>query len=645
MDTDCHGIAHQFQDAFGVLRVTSRSTRDAIRRAMHADEPATEPRVRVVNLRRKSAYRVGSGQLLLEEGGVLSISDRLPADVPLGYHDFLPEGSNAPIRLIVSPGRCQAPPAKMSWGWAVQLYAARSATSWGMGDLADLRSLATWSKGLGAAFLLVNPLPAVDPVLPQEASPYFPTSRRFRNPLYLRIEEIAGAGELGHLLEPLATAGRQLQQQDRIRRDEVFRLKKQALELLWNRFSGSPTFESYRGELGAPLRQFATFCVLVERFGSDWSKWDAEYRRPEAPGIARFAAENARRVAYHEWLQWLLDVQLSAAGTLPIVQDMPIGINPRGADAWTWQDVLAEAVSIGAPPDMYNTQGQNWGMPPWTPRRLQAAKYEPFVQTIRALLRHAGGLRIDHVMGLFRLYWIPDGESAVNGTYVEYPAEDLLNIVALESHRAGAFVVGEDLGTVGKNVRQMLAAARILSNRLLWFEDHPTRDYPRLALAAVTTHDLPTIAGLWSGSDLAKQQTLGLSPNAEATNEIRDKLRVMTGLANDAPAVDVVRKTYELMAEAPSALVTATLEDALAIEERPNMPATTYQWPNWCIPLSEKLEALFQAPLAHSIASSLSSRGKRAKRSRATTGANGSATGAHSTDREQQATNGKPRGA
>ena len=246
-------------------------------------------------------------------------------------------------------------------------------------------------------------------------------------------------------------------------------------------------------------------------------------------------------------------------------------------------------------------------------------------------------------MGLFRLFWIPDGEAPVNGTYVHYPADDLLNIVALESHRAGAFVVGEDLGTVGKNVRQMLAAARILSNRLLWFEDHPTREYPRLALAAVTTHDLPTIAGLWSGSDLAAQQSLGLRPNVEATQEIRDRLREMTGLADDAAASDVVRKTYELLADAPSALVTATLEDALAIQERPNMPATVHQWPNWCIPLSEELESLFQSPLALAIASSLSGRGKRVNRSRATTAATGPASRAHDAASAHHGTNGEPR--
>jgi len=357
--------------------------------------------------------------------------------------------------------------------------------------------------------------------------------------------------------------------------------------------------------------------VLVERFGADWSQWDVAFRSPDAPCIERFAAENSRRVEYFEWLQWLLDVQLSAAGnSLPIVQDMPIGISPRGADAWTWQGVLAEGVTVGAPPDLYNTQGQNWGLPPWTPRRLQAAQYEPFVQTIRALLRHAGGLRIDHVMGLFRLFWIPAGMSAIDGTYVEYPAADLLNIVALESHRARAFVVGEDLGTVGKNVRQMLAAARILSNRLLWFEEHAASDFPKLALAAVTTHDLPTVAGLWTGSDLATQESLGLRPDAAATAAIRNRLSAMIGLDERAATTDVVRATYEVLSRAPSALVTATLEDASAVERRPNMPATTYQWPNWCIPLPTPLESLFESPLAQSIAQSLSGREIRSARRR-----------------------------
>ncbi|HVU85992.1 MAG TPA: 4-alpha-glucanotransferase [Pirellulales bacterium] len=609
MDTDCHGIAHQFEDAFGVLRVTSRATRDAIRHAMHADtEPGPEPRVRVLDRRRRAALAVGAGELRLEDGTTLTIENRLPADVPFGYHDFLPRGAQEPIRLIVSPGQCPAPPDRI-WGWAAQLYAVRSQTSWGMGDMADLRVLAGWARQLGAGFVLVNPLPAVDPVVPQEPSPYYPTSRRFRNPLYIHIEDVPGAQQLGDDLARLAKAGRALSQTSRIERDKVFVAKQQALEKIWQSFRGAPAFDDFRRQWGAPLRQFATFCTLVEKLGADWSRWPAEYACPEAPAVARFETENLRRVEYHEWLQWLMDVQLAAANrTLPIVQDMPIGIATRGADAWTWQNVLADGVAVGAPPDMYNTQGQNWGIPPWAPRLLKQARYEPFIQTIRALLRHAGGLRIDHVMGLFRLFWIPRGKPPVEGTYVEYPAEDLLNIVALESHRSGAFVVGEDLGTVGKNVRRMLADARILSNRLLWFESHPPSEYPRLALAAVTTHDLPTIAGLWTGSDLAAQEALDLRPNVEATTAIRDRLREMTGLSETASAPDVVRATYRLLAGAPSRIVTATLEDALAVEKRPNMPATIDEWPNWRIPLPQPLETLLESPLARDIAAALSGR-------------------------------------
>ena len=277
---------------------------------------------------------------------------------------------------------------------------------------------------------------------------------------------------------------------------------------------------------------------------------------------------------------------------------MPIGIATRGADAWTWQDELADGVSVGAPPDLYNTQGQNWGIPPWAPRLLEQAKYEPFVQTIRALLRHAGGLRIDHVMGLFRLFWIPQGTSPIEGTYVEYPAEDLLNIVALESQRAGAFVVGEDLGTVGKNVRRMLADARILSNRLLWFESQRPANIPRLALAAVTTHDLPTVAGLWTGSDLAAQEALDLHPNAEATHGDPRPLARHDGPGGRCRCARGGSGHLSAIGRGRFGTGHGHARRCLSDRKRPNMPATVHQWPNWCIPLSEPLESLMASPLA-----------------------------------------------
>ena len=620
------GIASAYEDAFGRSRATSDETRAAIVAAMGVNPAARrlKPRVCVIDLRKPNRPRLGPGELRLEDGAVLQVPDRLPVELPLGYHDFYdsPRGRERRTRVIVTPGACHAAPTEPVWGWAAQLYAARSRGSWGMGDLADLKTLARWASGQGAALIQVNPLPAVDPVLPQESSPYFPTSRRFRNPLYLRIEEVPGAETLGAELTELATAGKALNAEPLILRDDIFRLKQKALEKIWQRVG--PTvrddarFRSFCKSLGASLREFAVYCVLSEKFGGNWDRWDIEYRRPETPAVARFAAENADRVVYHEWLQWLLDLQLAAVEGVAVMQDLPIGFSGRGADAWTWQDVLADGVTVGAPPDLYNTQGQNWGFPPWIPTKLQEADYQPFVETIRAMLRHAGGLRIDHVMGLFRLFWIPAGMSAVDGTYVTYPAADLLNIISLESHRAGAFVVGEDLGTVGQNVRRMLAAAGILSTRLLYFEKVPPTKYPKLAMAAVTTHDLPTIAGLWSGSDLKAQDTMGLQPDAAAFALIHSRLQALTKLPPEASKTDVVRATYDVLGHAQSAVVTATLEDALAVEERPNMPATTHEWPNWRIALPEPLEDLMESPLAAEIASSLGRARHRASSGQAT---------------------------
>src|SRR5581483_12268989 len=440
----------------------------------------------------------------LEDGTALTVRERLPPDLPLGYHRLQPLDGGEPTRLIVAPERCFLPPALRTWGWAVQLYALRSGASWGIGDLADLRRLARWSRdGAGAGMLLVSPLHAAAPLLPQQPSPYFPSSRRFHNPLYLRVEEAPGAAEADLDLHALATAGRALNAARRIDRDAVYRLKREALELLWRRFRDDGAFARYRAEQGVGLEQFATFQALAERQGGGWHAWPEPLRRPDGAAVARFAREQAERVGFHAWLQWLLDQQLARAGAeLPLLQDLPIGVDPDGADAWAWQDVLALDASVGAPPDFYNRQGQDWGLPPFVPRALRAAGYEPFIESIRATLRHAGGLRIDHVMGLFRLFWIPRGMEPSRGTYVRYPSEELLAILALESQRAGAFVVGEDLGTVEEGVRERLAALAILSYRLLWFEADPPAAFPRQALAAITTHDLPTIAGLWSGADL-----------------------------------------------------------------------------------------------------------------------------------------------
>src|SRR5438876_10868825 len=477
MPADAWGITDAYDDARGERRSTPAATRQALRAAMGGDlaDPRPPGDAPVVVVTRESGpATLAPGGLFLEDGARLRVAGLLPPDVPLGYHELHPHGGGAPVRVIVCPPVCHLPEGLRTWGWAAQLYGVRSVESWGIGDLADLRRLARWSVELGAGALLINPLGASIPVLPQEPSPYFPSSRRYRNPIYLRIEEVPGAAEPHADIERLAGLGRALTADRRIDRDQVYRLKLEALGRLWSRFGGDPAFEGYCAAEGAGLVDFATFSALAEHHGRGWHGWPEEHRHPASPGVARFRAAHEDRVRFHQWLQWLADEQLrQAAESLRVIQDLPIGVDANGADAWAWQDLMALGVSVGAPPDDFSPRGQDWGLPPFIPHRLRSARYEPFIQTIRAALRHAGGLRIDHVMGLFRLFWIPRGMTAADGAFVRYPVDDLLAIVALESHRARAFVVGEDLGTVEGGVRERLAAQRVLSYRLLWFEPDP----------------------------------------------------------------------------------------------------------------------------------------------------------------------------
>ncbi len=558
-------------------------------------------------LRAGSRARLGlEGELQLEDGRVKPVRGTLPAGVPPGYHTLRTRMGETSV--IVTPAACPQPPGR-TWGWAAQLYATRSAASWGIGDLGDLRRLGAWSARLGARILLVNPLSAPIPGVPQQPSPYFPSSRRFRNPLYLSIADVPGAREAQLDLEPLARAGQDLNVGRRIDRDAVLELKSRALDLLWSRFAGDAELDEYRRREGRALEEYATFCALAEHHGGGFTRWPAEYRRPDSPAVAEFRRAQRQRVDFHAWLQWQLDRQLAgAAAACPLMQDLPIGVDPEGADAWAWQDTLALGATVGAPPDRYVAAGQNWLLPPFAPHRLRAAGYRPFIETIRAALRHARGLRIDHVMGLFRLFWIPSGLTPAAGGYVRYPADDLLGIVALECTRAGAFVVGEDLGTVEDGVRETLAQRRVLSYRCLWFEAGLPKAFPRLSLGAITTHDLPTIAGLWNGSDLDAQRKLGLNPNEEALGDIRHRLRRMTRVRADAPAERVIERAHDLLADARSVVVTATLDDALAVSERPNMPGTVNEWPNWSLALPVPLEDLERRPLALSIARRLAAR-------------------------------------
>jgi 4-alpha-glucanotransferase len=510
--------------------------------------------------------------------------------------------------------RCPLP-GERAWGWAVQLYAARSSGSWGIGDLADLRELGRWSRSLGAGFLLLNPLHAGASHPTHQPSPYFPSSRRFRDPIYLAIEELPGAaaldGEVGEL-HALARAGRALNGRRLIDRDVVAELKRRALERLWEswqRTGGDARFERYRDEQGEPLREWAIYRTIEEQQRAGWRSWPEPLRERQRTVLARAAAQHQDLVAFHEWLQWLLDEQLAdAAGQIRIVNDLAIGFDPDGFDAWSWQELLAPGVTIGAPPDAFNRLGQDWNLPAFDPDRLADAGFRPFVETLRASVRHAAGLRIDHVMGLFRLWWVPHRKGAAadpkDGQYVAYPADALLDCVVSEAQRSGAFVIGEDLGTVEPRVRRELASRDILSYRLMLFERSAPEAYPEHSLAAVSTHDLPTIAGLWTDADLAQQRAAGLQPNTESHAQLRAALaQVAPGDSLD----EVILGAYRRLAESPALLVAATLEDALRVTERPNLPGTTQeQAPNWSLTLPRPLEQIAADPFVRRLADALS---------------------------------------
>jgi 4-alpha-glucanotransferase len=610
VSADAWGIADGYFEIGGTWRSTPPETRASLLDAMGASADAAPPEPAVSVLRRGTPPPVvrEPSECVLEDGTTLRVDGGLPPDLPLGYHVLRPLERDAPTRLIVAPARCHLPDGLRAWGWALQLYALRSRASWGIGDLADLGRFARWSAGLGAGAIVLNPLHAVLPTVPQEASPYFPSSRRYRNPLYLRVEEVGGAGAAGVDLEAMARLGRALDAERRIDRDRVLALKMAALDRVWAAGAGrAPGLVRYRSAQGAALDEFATFCVLAEHHRAGWRRWPPEHRHPASPAVRHFAAEHADRVAYHAWLQWCLDEQLGRAGEAAcLITDLAIGFDGEGADAWAWQDVLADGVTVGAPPDDFALQGQDWGLPPFVPHRLRASGHRPFVETVRAGLRHAGGMRIDHVMGLFRLFWIPRGSSAARGGYVRYPTDELLAILALESERARALIVGEDLGTVEEGVRERMAAERILSYRVLYFEPRPPSHYPELSLASLTTHDLPTVTGLWTGSDLTEQVAAGLTPNQGATDGLREHVRALTGVAPETPAESVALAAHRLLAEAPSVVVVATLEDALGVAERPNLPGTTSdRRPNWALALPRSLEDVETDPGVRATAQAL----------------------------------------
>ncbi len=462
----------------------------------------------------------------------------LPANLPLGYHRLHLDDATSPtgIPVIVTPSALRIPErlgARRTWGLATQLYSVRSKRSWGVGDLTDLTDLAVWAASRHkAGYVLVNPLHAAAPTAPMEPSPYLPTSRRFVNPIYLRVEAvpefayIRRRGRVRKLREDVQSGAKRI---DSVDRDAAWAAKRAALEQIYRvpRSAGRElSYAEYGEREGRALDDFATWCALAEMYGSDWHQWPQDLRHPDGPGIAAFAEEQADEIDFYRWLQWQLDDQLTIAQAhalasgmaLGIMHDLAVGVHPNGADAWALQDVLALGVSAGAPPDAFNQHGQDWSQPPWRPDALAEQEYRPFRSLVAAVLRHAGGVRIDHIMGLFRMWWIPRGAKPTDGTYVYYDHEAMVGILALEAHRAGSLVVGEDLGTVEPWVRDYLRDRGVFGTSILWFEmDHagdgrpvPAERWREYCLSSVTTHDLPPTAGYLAGEHVRLRDRLGL---------------------------------------------------------------------------------------------------------------------------------------
>ena len=499
--------------------------------------------------------------------------------LPLGYHRLRLDGEERP--LVVVPAEVPVPEGR-HWGWQLQLYSLRSQGSWGIGDYADLRRLAEAAAADGAGVMLVNPLHAELPTTPVQNSPYSPSSRLFRSALALRLEDAPEwAPELASV-KPVTDP-------ERINRDVAWQAKLTALEQMWPRHRVG-ALAAFRAEQGEPLERFATFCALAERHGLPWHDW------PEG------LVADKERVSFWCWVQLLVDEQLAGIGeglTIGVLHDLAVGVDAGGADAWALQDVLALGTTVGAPPDSFNQRGQDWALPPWRPDRLRECGYVPFRDMVRGVLRHAGGIRIDHVMGLSRLWWVPRGSSPEEGTYVAQDTDALMGILALEATRAGAVIVGEDLGTVEDSMRDLLQATGVLGSAVLWFETdehgayHPPRTWRQEAAGSVSTHDLPTAAGWLANEHVrvrAELEQLGHSLEEEQARVATDRENLIAMLREagllDAGG-DVVLAMHQALVASPCRLVFGAYGDALGDLRQPNLPGTVDQYPNWRLPVAD----------------------------------------------------------
>ncbi|MGE4063031.1 MAG: 4-alpha-glucanotransferase [Rhodospirillaceae bacterium] len=615
------GIQNQYWDVEGRVHHTSTDTQRALLAAMgfapeearvsierlRAAERALPPvlvkrtPIRELHLPLEGPF---SWHLHLENGEVMEgRAERrihFAHDLPLGYH-ALTIGEEKST-LIVAPETGYAPEwlkrGEKAWGVACHLYTVSSERNWGIGDFADLKELLRMTAAEGGQVVAVNPFHALSLRDPDQASPYWPSSRTFLNPLYISLgDPPADAPVSGALVDY----------------PKVAKLKLEALRNTAVRAAKDPDLDVFIADGGDALADFCVFSALSDHLPGPWPSWPREFRDPASPAVRRWAAGHQSEVRIHAALQWLAAMQLAEAvsGTSAVVmRDLAVGVSPEGAEAWHRQGLYPQGARFGAPPDPLGPDGQDWGLPPPDPHVLRALAYEPLVRTWRANMRHAGALRIDHAMALERLFWIPPGGTAADGAYVSYPVDDLFAVLALESVRAKCLLVGEDLGTVPDGFRERMERDNMLSTRLFYFERHRNGyfkrpdTYPARSVAQATTHDLPTLAGYWTGTDMRIRLSLKPGVDDEAMERARAEERALIvgalkdqNLLDDRPLTDIaveeiVAAVHAFLGLSGSQLVLLNLSDVIAMTTQLNVPGTTDEYPNWRARLAQSLETI-----------------------------------------------------
>ncbi len=571
--------------------------------------------------------------------GAASPSAVLPGGLPLGYHRIEARVGDLAVvsNLIVTPDRAWQPPLDRAGGVAVSLYSLRSARNWGVGDFTDLEAFLAWAAGAGAEFVSLNPLHAIANRAPYNTSPYLPDSVLYRNFLYLDVERLPEFARSAWARRLLASPRVEdeiaaLRDAPYVEYERAARLKRGFLKLLFRVFlreggAEDASFREFLAEEGEPLRLFATHAALDEamhardRDAWNWSAWPAEFRDPASAAVAAFAAKHSRTILFYQWVQWRIGQQLAAAQatakrlgmSIGLYHDLALAVDKFGADVWANRRFFVEGCRVGAPPDGFSPNGQDWGFPPPRSDAHFENGYRLLASAIRKNCQHGGALRIDHVMRFFRLYWMPNDMDATQGTYVSDRYLDLIRVLALESVRSRTVIVGEDLGTVPDIARETLARFGILSYRLLYFERDgegrffPPDAYPREALVSVSTHDLPTLAGFWAARDVEARRMAGTLPDDSAYHRMlagreREKQNMLDLLRNTGllPAGaggasfdgDLHHAIVGFLARTPCRLFVLNQEDIFKDDEQQNLPGTTSEYPNWRHKMKYSIEEL-----------------------------------------------------